>query len=222
MHGLVDALRAKKPDAAFFKMDAEHWSADKLEEFIHSMGLFEQKYIVVLDNVFENKDAKEFVVRNVKTVADSDNIFILLEGKLDKKTVATLEGTAQKVLVFSQKEVKKKPELNIFSLGDALGRRNKKELWLLFQKARSAGLSHEEIHGTLFWMVKSMLLAQSAPSAKDAGLSPFVFKKAKSFAKNFSEEELKTLSSRLVSIYHDARGGGMELALALEIFILSL
>ena len=221
MHALVDSLRAKKPDASFFKIDNEHWSDAQLEEYISSPGLFEQKYIVVLDRVFENKEAKEYVLKNIKDVGVSENIFIILEGKLDKKTLTKFEKNAEKVVGFTKKATKKSEKFNIFALSDAFGGRKKKELWVLFQKAVNAGISPEEIHGTLFWVVKSIILSKNTNNAKEAGLNPFVFRKSASFAKNFDEKELKNIFSSLVSMYHDARRGGMELGVALEVFILS-
>ena len=222
MHNLVDSLRTKKPDASFFKIDSECFSDVQLEELIVGAGLFEQKYIVVLDKIFENKEAKEFVVKNIKEIGASENIFIILDGKLDKKTLVKLEKYSEKVQEFTKKEVKKEVKFNIFSLGDSFGSRKKKELWVLFQKALNVGISPEEIHGTLFWMTKSMILSKNTKTAKETGLNPFVFRKSMLFAKNFDDKELKDISSKLVSIYHEARSGGVELSVALEMFILSL
>ena len=223
MHTLVDSLHAKKPDASLFKMDETNFNSARLEEFVLSAGLFEQKYIVVLDNVFENKEAKEVVIKKVKDIGVSENIFIVLEGKLDKKTIVKMEKYTEKVQEFVKSvPAKKKDEFNIFSLTDAIGRRDRKKAWVLFQQAIASGAAAENIHGTIFWAVKSMLLAQDAKTAKEAGLNPFVFSKSVSFAKNFNNNELKNISSRLVSIYHDARRGGTELVVALEMFILSI
>ena len=44
---------------------------------------------------------------------------------------------------------KKGNEFNIFSLTDAVGARNKKEAWVLYQKALLAGVSAEEIFSFL-------------------------------------------------------------------------
>ncbi len=222
MHTLVDTLRAKKPDASFFKMDDEYWSDARLEEFVVGAGLFEQKYIVVLDRVFENKEVKEFVFKNIKEIGSSENIFIILEGKLDKKTLTKFEKNAEKVQEFEKRVIKKQEKFNIFTLSDAFGGRKKKELWVLFQKAVNAGMSPEEIHGTLFWVVKSMILSKNTKTAGEAGLNPFVFRKSASFASNFENKELKNISSNLVSMYHGARRGEMELGVALEVFILSV
>jgi DNA polymerase III delta subunit len=220
---LVESLRAKKPDASFFEMDGDNFSVNGLEELIVSMGLFEQKYIIALDNIFQNKEAKEFILKRIKEIGLSENIFIFLEGELDKKTVTKIEKHSEKVQEFIKSiQNKKQKDFNIFSLTDAICRRDRKKAWVLFQQAVAEGVSPENIHGTIFWGIKSILLATSAKRAKEAGLSPFVFSKSILFSKNFKEGELENISSRLVSVYHESRRGGMELSAALEIFILSI
>ena len=60
----------------------------------------------------------------------------------------------------------------------------------------------EEQHGILFWQVKTMLLVASGETK---GLKPFVVSKARKFTQNYSDNELRRLSDKLVTIYHDAR-----------------
>src|SRR3989344_5335141 len=74
----------------------------------------------------------------------------------------------------------------------------------------------------LFWQAKNMLLAASAGSAAEAGMKPFPFQKAKQALKNYSPEELRSPSSKLISIPHDARRGLHDLAVSLERFVLSI
>ena len=64
------------------------------------MGLFENKYIIFLDKIFENEEIKEFILDKIKNIAESDNIFILLEEKVDKKTLTKIEKHAQKYRSF--------------------------------------------------------------------------------------------------------------------------
>ncbi|MEO8638260.1 MAG: hypothetical protein ABI430_05180 [Candidatus Taylorbacteria bacterium] len=224
--GMIDNLKKKKPDAAFFHVTTENWNEATLEEYIGGQGLFSNKYIVFVDSIFENKEIKEVAVKKIKEMAESQNIFIVLEGELDKATFTKFEKCAEKVQSFGVKgethgEAQAR-EFNIFSLGDALGRRDKKNLWVLYNKAKRAGLEDEQIHGTLFWSVKNMILACNLESAKEAGLNPYVFGKARNFAHNFKYEELGALASGLVALYHDSRRGISDLDVALERFILSI
>lgn len=219
---LAQNLQSKKPDASFFRIDDESFDTSQLSELMEGQGLFENKYIVVFDRVFANAEAKEVVLKNLVSIADSQNIFILFEGKLDKKTITRLEKRAEKIQVFEGKEKEKKEDFNIFALTDALGRRDRKNLWVLYRKAKQKGIPDEEIHGILFWQVKSMLLADGAKNSDDAGLNPFVYRKSLQFLKNYTEAEVKKLSSSLVSLSHDARRGLHEFDIALERFILGV
>ena len=221
LHTLLDGLFKKRPDAEYFHITTENISEFSVEELISSQGLFEQKYIVVLDNLFEDKDKRDEFLKMLKEMQGAEHIFIFLEGKLDKKTTTRFEKYAEKIQEFST-EVKKKERFNTFSLTDALGKRDRKSLWTLYQKAKLEHIADEEIHGILFWQVKSMLLALQSASAKEAGLNPFVFNKSKEFLRNYSEKEVRGLSQKLITLSHDARRGIHGFDTALERFILAL
>lgn len=222
LHELIDTLHKKKPDAELFKIESEQWDEARFEEFLSGQGLFENKYIVVLDKVFENVDAKESVVEMLKEIAESDNVFIFLEGAVDTATLKKIEKHAQKTQEFEEKERAAPKTFNIFSLTDAFGRRDKKQLWVLYEQALANGSEPEEIHGILFWQLKSILTALGSKSASESGLKPFVFQKANGFARNYSREELQKMSAQFVDIYHNARRGMGEMDIALEKFILGM
>ncbi|MDO8623951.1 MAG: hypothetical protein Q7R54_01215 [bacterium] len=221
-NALVEALHKKKPDAELFRIDTENWNEAKLQELTAGQGLFNNSYIVQVVQLFENKEAKEIFVDRLDELAESPNIFIVLEGDVDKKALLAIADVAEKVQSFDKLRTGKKTDFNIFSLTDAFGRRDKKNLWVLLQKAVASEAVPEEIHGILFWQLKSMLVASTAKTAGEAGVAPFVFTKAKSFLKNYTEEELKKLSSRFVTLYHDAHRGIHDFEVALERLILSL
>jgi len=113
-------------------------------------------------------------------------------------------------------------EFNIFVLTDALGARKKKEAWILYQKALSAGLSAEEIFFKLFWQVKSMLVAARTKNVGETDMKAFPYNKAKSFLKNFKSSELEKLSENLVTGYTLARRGEGEIETLIEKIILRL
>lgn len=221
LHVLLEALSKKRPDAEHFYINSENTPEFSIEELISSQGLFEQKYIVVLDNLFADKDKKDELVKFLKEMQSAEHVFIFLEGKLDKKTLTKFEKYAEKIQEFSKGEVKKE-RFNTFSLTDAFGKRDRKDLWTLYQKAKAENIADEEIHGILFWQVKSMLLVLQSNNAKEAGLNPFVFAKSKGFLRNYSEDEVRSLSQKLISLSHDARRGICGFDTALERLILAL
>ncbi len=227
LHDLVNSLLKKKPDASHLKITDENFNEAELDEHISGLGLFASKSIIEVDNVFRNKDAKEVILKRIKDIAASDNVFVFLEGELNKTEVTKFEKNAEKIQEFeldtpSSVGAVKIKDFNIFSLTDALGRRDKKQLWVLYTKAKQREIADEEIHGILFWQIKATLLALQTKSAAEAGLNPFVYQKSLGFAQNFSLPELKKISSNLISIYHNARRGIHDFDVALEKFILEM
>jgi len=224
LHDLVGSLIKKKPDASHVKINDETFDESEIDQLTGGMGLFSSKSIIELDNVFRNKDAKEVILKRIKELKESENIFVILEGELNKTELTKFEKNAEKVQEFELKTLKdvKKEEFKIFSLTDAFGRRDKKQLWVLYTKAKMHDVSDEEIHGILFWQVKSLLLALQTKSPQESGLNPFVHQKSVGFGNNYSLPELKAISSKLISIYHNARRGIHDFDVALEKFILEV
>ena len=224
LHDLVGSLVKKKPDASHERMNDETFDASHLEELIGGMGLFSSKAIIEMQNVFRSKDAKEAVLDRIKDIGKSENIFVFLEGELTKADLTKFEKNSEKVQEFELKTHGdiKKDEFKIFSLTDAFGKRDRKQLWVLYTKAKMREIAAEEIHGILFWQVKAMLQAAQSKSAQEAGLNPFVFQKSQGFLRNFQKGEVQAISSKLVCIYHQARRGITDFDLALERFILEV
>ncbi len=199
---LVTLLLKKKPDASFFKMDVENWDEAVLEGYVAGQGLFENKYIILFDRLCEDKNIKESFLSNIKGISESQNIFIILEGKLDKVSIGKIGKKAEKTQEFLAAEKAKKEESNVFALADAVGKRDKKNAWMLYRKAIDKGEAPEALHGMMFWKVKTMLLG--------------------GYFGTYTSAELYELADRLITVYHDSRRGVHELETGVEELILSL
>jgi len=227
----IDSLLLKKPDATLIKIGDEDLSQDKVMELSGSQALFANKYIVFLYRTFDNKKNKELVLKNIKEFALSDNIFIFAEGKMDKSSLTKIEKNAEKVQAFekSEKTLTKKEALalkgekiDFFEFADALGRREKRGLWVLYQDALAEQIPAEEVHGIFFWQIKSMLLAKKCKTAEDANMKPYPYQKSREYSRNYMDGELENFSSKLVSMYHESHRGNADFFVALEKFILEL
>ncbi len=197
-------------------------SNEALEEMSSVRGLFGETTLFIINSIIEKKEEQEIVVLSVKTLASSPNHFLIFEPTFAKAITAEILAHATETFEYALVKNDTRPAFNIFSLGDALGDRNKKDLWVLYQRAVFSGLSSEEICGTLLWSVKNMALMKSAKSGDDAGLNPFVAKKSRGFAEKYTAEEIARLSRGLVRVYHEAHRGGEPMEIGLERFILSL
>lgn len=223
-HALVHSLRTKRPDAAFVHADADNWYPALIEEHLGGQGLFSNKYIIFLDRLMQNKEVEEVLGEWLAPMKESDNIFIILEGKLLTDMKKSVEKHAEKSVVSDISEsakAAKRDDFNIFALADAVGSRDAVKAWSIYRQAVDGGIEAENIAGTLFWQAKSMALAVETSSASVAGLSPFVFTKSKRYAGNYSKRELAGLISDIITLYHDGHRGKRDLELALEKLVLN-
>lgn len=217
---IIEKKVAEKKDALVFKIDQGNLSKELLVEMCTAQGLFEQKYIVHIKDVCEVEEKREILFAFLKEFKESENIFILTEGDLNKKELTKLEKFADKVW---ESVGKKKEEVreNIFGITNYLLARDKKNLWIEFQKLKTK-FAMEEIHGTLFWAFKNILIASRAKSADEAGLKPFVYSNAKRAAEKFSPEELDEKFWELTKLLGDSRRGEGELEVLVERWVLGV
>lgn len=193
-------LQKECPNAGLFRMEADSWDPARFGDLLVGQGLFGEKSIIHLVGLFENEEAEEEVVRRAEEVSASPNLFVAAEGEVGAETLRAIKKHAGETT--ECKKEKAKP-FNPFGLADALAKRDKKNLWMLYRRAIMEGLAPENINGVLFWKVKSLLTA-SYPS------------------RYWKTEELKNLSHRLVALYHDSHRGRHDFEIALERLTLTI
>jgi DNA polymerase III delta subunit len=214
---LVDSLRTKKPDASFIEISSDNWNKSVIEEHISGQGLFSKKYIVFLNKAAKDGEVVEKFIEMAGLMKESENIFIINEGKVNAELKRVFEKFGDKVVISD--EIEKKvfnKEFNIFSLADAMGTRDRFKAWSIYREAVQNGLESESILGTIFWQIKSMILARDAKSASESGLNPFVYSKAKKGAGNYKDGELNNLLEQVIVLYHDGHRGLVDLELGIE------
>ncbi|MCX6702038.1 MAG: hypothetical protein NTX96_02475 [Candidatus Zambryskibacteria bacterium] len=219
MHEILQNLSTKRPNSEIFKITTENWSESQLDELIKSQGLFDQKYIIVLDFLLSNKEIKEYILNRLKEMQDVEHWFLILDGEIDQPTIKKIEKTSYKTQEFEIAEKKKEAPI-IFSITDKLLARDKKRLWISYIDLINQGIPAEEIHGIFFWAVKNMLIVSRVGSQKESGLAPFSYSKALSGGRNYKSEELQKMSSDLVEMTHKVRQGEGELEVMMEKWIL--
>jgi DNA polymerase III delta subunit len=216
---LLARLKEEHTGIEVFSLSEENYAPQELERYIGSAGLFSGTHIVTLVDLLSHDEHGESVTEHLPNMAESENLFILRDGKLSVKTAKACMEHAEECAEFALPKGSEEKPFSVFSLADALGNRDKKNLWLLYQEALREGLSAEEVHGLLTWQMKTMV--QVAKGATE-GMKPFVLGKGKRFLRNFEGDETTDKLFELTVMYHEARRGGLELPLALERFILAL
>jgi DNA polymerase III delta subunit len=215
---LLKSLFIKNPDLSYEKFDLENFEISKLRDLSQSHSLFGNKTVVVLDNILEEN---EEVFSSLAYLSSSENIFIIRENKILKPELKKLEKHAEKIEELNE-QAGKKENFNVFTFGDAVGERNKRNAWILYQKGIFSGLVPEQLFWIVVSQVRNMLTVTKTKNASETGLHPFVYGKARGFLKNYKEKELIVLSEKLVIGYHLARRGEGEVETLLEKTLLSL
>jgi len=152
-------------------------------------------------------------------MVESPNTFIVLEGALlapAKKSFAKHASSEPQEFV-----AEKSAAFNTFGMADALASKDRRQLWVLLQEAKQAGLAPEAIIGMLWWQLKAMRLAEVTTSASEAGMNEFPYNKAKRALGKFANGEVAQLSHSLQQLYHAGHGGVRDIDLALEQWVLS-
>ena len=223
VHDTIDVLFLKHPDANFVRTEAEDWHKEKVVEYAQTKSLFGNISIIFIDNVSEDKEKEEEMYMLADEMGDSENIFVILDADLSAKNIKTLSKIAKTAEKFiTEKQRTQKDNFNMFSLTDALGERNRKKLWLLFQKGILLGIPAEEMLGLVFWQAKNLQIVKKSKSAGEANMKPFVFQKSRGYSNNYSEEETRNLLFKIVDIYHRARRGQYNLEESVEKLTLSI
>lgn len=209
---------AKQEVDEIISFDESSISVEEFLNFVEQGALFGGKKLIKCDGVFEKDEMLNVVIEQVDVLANSDNIFVFLESSILASDLKKLKPYSKICEEFKLLE-KKKETFNVFSLADALARRDKKSLWVMYQKALRSGKTPEEISGTLFWQLKTLAILEQGGGKT---LSPYVVSKNKSALKNFKSGEILNITSRLVEGYHGARRGIGDMEVILERFILSI
>jgi DNA polymerase III delta subunit len=212
---LTDALLVKRPGALVFRVQTDPWDAGRFEELLVSGGLFAPAHVVVLNGVLAVSASAEAALESLADMKESGNVFVWVEGEIDEPKLKPITAVAEKV-VESRGTAKATPiETNRFALADAVVGRDKKQAWRLLIEALADAVA-EEVHGIVWWGVKSALLASRAATPEESGQKPFVHGKFKRMAAKWPEGELARFADRLVDVYHRAHEGRGDLGRGME------
>lgn len=197
--------------------ESENFTAGSLRDAVEAHSLFGGTETYLIDT--PQGDLAEELTDVLAGVAEAEHLFVVIEGPL----LAAAKKRYQKhTAVFEEFTAPKAERFNTFAAADALARKDKKQLWMLLQSARQAGIANEELIGVLWWQLKTLRLAAQTKSAAEAGQKDFSYNKAKRALAMLPLAEAERLSRELLTLYHDGHGGVIELDHALEAWCLTL
>lgn len=200
-------------------VDADSYQPGIITEAVGGISLFGGTSVYILDTPSGDSAYLTEVTGQLEALAASAHEFIVIEGPLLAALKKPYVKYAQTIEEFSRTSDR---SFNVFGMADALARKDRKSLWILLHDAFKAGLTSEEIIGTIWWQLKTLRLAAHTRTAAEAGMKDFSYNKAKRALGTFKEGEVAALSESLLRAYHDARLGKLELDLALERWVLTV
>lgn len=225
----INTLAMKHPEASVFEFDEENFDAARFAEMIVGQTLFYNKFIIGCDNLSQNSEAEQMIEKQVKDMASSENIFVLLENKASKNLLTKLKKQAWKEEEFlspndlAKASAKKKMESEqLFAVSNAVIARNREKAWVSYQEALRAGHDPVEIFWIISWAVKNLLLVITAEDPTKLGLNPYVVGKTLQGASKYTTQEARNLSARLMKLFHTTFTETDEFAFGLEKILLSL
>jgi hypothetical protein len=192
-------LKTFEGKVEIFSIGKNDFNPVQVESFYSSSGLFFSTCVVVLNNIFEREEARDFLLKKIGEMRESENVFIVLESKL-KKTEIDIFTKKKAIVNIFELPKSKKEKFDNFLLAYDLEKRDKLNLWIHFRQAIDKGVGMEELIGILFWKAKDMILKRN-------------------FSK-FKESELKVFASRLSYLLPEARKEGKSDEEAFEQFLL--
>ena len=206
-------------DVTLTYIDSSSYVVGALADAVGATSLFGGSELFVIDTPSSNKDFDAEVKSSLEALTESNNVFVVIEENLLAAPKKQYTKYAESIVEFKGEKVER---FNAFAMADALAEKDRKKLWVLLQEAKAAGLSAEEIIGTLWWQLKSMRLAAATGNAAEAGMKDFPYNKAKRALSKFKDDELEKTSRNLLSLYHDGHLGKRDIDLALEKWTLTL
>ena len=211
VNNIIQLLQKKQPNSILVNVEK---GVDEIANIVKTNNLFGEKFIVYVD--VENGEQLDEVVRFKKEMQESNNVFIIFAG-INEEAEKELEKYAKSVEnKFIPKELKK--ETKIFGITDIFIQKDKIKTWKKYIDLISSGVTPEEIHGVLFWQLKTLDLSNDVTTQQ--GIKPFILKKLK--ASKFSPSEAKEGLVQLIDLWDKSHKKSNTLETSLERFILNV
>lgn len=219
---LVVGLQAKQPDAELVTIQTDNIDEliSQLSALANDQGLFFAKSIVSMGRLLPDKDIEKALKSLIPTLSESPSVFIWSEPDLNKTWIKLLEKHDSKVTV-SGVSAGKGYDASVFASAKALLAGDRQKLWLEIKSLQENGVDPENIFGTLWWQVKTLIIAKSSKTAKEADMKPYSYNSAQKSP--YTLERSRRLLSEMIAVQDRAKQHhGHGLAVELESFALNL
>ncbi|MDO8520763.1 MAG: hypothetical protein Q7S52_01480 [bacterium] len=218
-HAIEDE-KIKNPSGIVTRFDDLSFDHTLLSEALANVSLFGGRNIVVIDGILDNELGEEFYL-TFRDLQNSSNLVFIRETAPKKELHALLKQAGEVKEFALPKAQEKKSD---FAVADAIAAKDKRSAWVEFTRQCRLGAKMEEVHGRIFWCVKTLYLCktQTREEAIQAGVNKWNYQNYELKAKRFLRPELERKLSELKEMYHAAHESDGDLRIFLEQFLLKL
>jgi hypothetical protein len=203
-------------------LDSNNFTPESLDECVSTQGLFSARCVVDMKDICELAERRDIVLERIEDMAASPNVFVWTERGLDAKTSAVVKKHTQTFKEFAAKAKGKDNAPVTFAFATLCAQKDKKRAWEMYVSRVREESAPEESCGTLIWQYKMIMLAHVSSDAAEVGASPYAYSNAKRLAQKVSKKEAAATLRDLISLYHDAHRGKVDLEAGIERFVLNL
>ena len=197
----VAKAKAKEPNLAYVRLAREELTPAALEDAALSGGLFVKRLLILIDDPFQEENSSDLLEEHIDSLAASDNAIVILAPKLASAKAKKLTAKAKVEYKFDTTAPRENARGFNSNLVNALSARSREKLWLEINRALRVGDAPEMLHGLLHWKARDLMEKGS---------------------RAWAPKEARQLSHSLISLLQSSRRGGLDLALSLERFALSI
>ncbi len=194
-------LKTFTKEIEVFTFGRNNFDPVTIESFYRGGSLFFKKSVLIFPFLLEKEEVRDFVLSKIEYIANSENIFIFIESKLNKATLDAFKKVSANIETFELPKAQKE-RFDNFLLANAFANKDKLNLWIYFRQAVDKGVVMEELIGVLSWKIKDMILKKN-----------FV---------NYSPEKLKNTFNKLSCLLPEARKKGLDAEVVFEKFLLEI
>jgi hypothetical protein len=197
----VAKARAKEPNLAYVRLAREELTPAALADAALSGGLFVKRLLILIDDPFQEESSPDILEEHLDILAASDNAIIILAPKLSAAKAKKLVAKAKVEYKFDTIAPRESVRGFNSNVVNALSARSREKLWLEINRALMAGDAPEMLHGLLHWKARDIMEKGS---------------------RVWTPKEARLVSLALIELLQSSRRSGLDLALSLERFALSI
>lgn len=195
-----------------------------IQNYLGAGSLFGEKILIQIEGLLEREDTREFLYDNIKSIIDSDNIFILDEAFAPAPSILKVEKILEKEKlsknIFNCKEEKVEKDIEPFYLCDLIEKRDKRGAWREFQNIYLEWGDDEAqaLHGAIWWKWKMIWSAYSDGNKNNY----FRIYRLKEREIKYTKEEIERFGEEISLMAMRSNNGETNLMRSIEKFILEI